>query len=73
MLVSLSRTHRRHQDEAKAGANLQVSTHNILKDRTLSTRLTANNDDLGKVDRVVHADGCENILELVHEPSMMDG
>lgn len=46
---------------------LQVSAHDILQHGTLSARLTADDDYLRKVDWVIDADGCEDILELVYE------
>ncbi len=53
----------------RAHASLQVSANYILQHRTLSTRLTANNNYLRKIDRVLYSNSREDILELVHEPA----
>lgn len=37
--------------------DLQVSANNVLKHRTLPTRLTTHDNDLWQVDRVVYANG----------------
>jgi hypothetical protein len=49
--------------------SLQVSSYYVLQHGTLSTRLTAYHDYLRKIDRVLYADGREDILELVHQPA----
>jgi hypothetical protein len=46
----------------------QVTAHNVLEHRTLSARLAADDDNLGKIDRVVNVDGHEDVLEPVHKP-----
>ena len=46
----------------------QVSADNVLEDGTLAAGLTADDGDLGKVDRVVDTDGREHILQLVDKP-----
>lgn len=51
----------------KGRLNSQVSPHDIFQHGTLSARLTADYDDLREIDGIVDADGCEDILELVHE------
>lgn len=48
--------------------DLQVSTNNILKHRTLSTRLTTDDNDLWQVDRIIYTNSCEDILKLVDKP-----
>ena len=47
--------------------HLQVATNNILQDGTLSTRLTAHDHDLRKVDRILDTYGCKDILKFVHK------
>jgi len=46
----------------------QVSSDNVLQDRTLSARLATDDCYLREIDRVVDADRGENILKFVHEP-----
>jgi hypothetical protein len=46
---------------------LQVSSYYVLQHRTLSTRLAPNHHYLRKIDRVLYANGCKHILELVHQ------
>lgn len=46
----------------------QVSADDVFKNGTLSTRLTADDNDLGQIDGVVDANGREDILEFVDEP-----
>lgn len=50
-------------------SDLQVSSHNVLQDGTLTARLATNDCDLGKIDWVVDTDRGEHILKLVHKPA----
>lgn len=45
----------------------QVPADYVLQHRTLSTRLTPYYHDLRQIDRILHADGRENILELIDQ------
>ena len=50
-------------------AALQVASDDVLQDGTLSTRLTADDNYLRKIDRILYANGSEDILELVYQPA----
>jgi hypothetical protein len=49
--------------------SLQVSAYYVLQHGALSTRLTAYHDYLREIDRVLYANGREDVLELVHQPA----
>lgn len=51
----------------RSPSHLQVSPDYVLQHRALAARLGAHDGDLGQIDGVLHADGGEDILQLIDE------